>query len=90
MIENFVPQPYPLEVSTDGSTWELVLGWSPVNGDARPVTATHPELSGLTFRVVQNPQNARVAPAATSASSSVGGSASSSRDGRSIKVPTSE
>ena len=47
MIENFSPQPYPLECSADGATWSLVIGWTTI-GDGRvgadtlvPVTA-HP------------------------------------------------
>lgn len=27
MIDNFAPQPYPLECSRDGDTWSLVIGW---------------------------------------------------------------
>lgn len=73
MIEDFVPQPYPLELSTDGETWELVLGWSPVNGDMRPVTTTHPDLGGLSFRqaLPASVQRAMVGPAAAASSSSI-------------------
>jgi hypothetical protein len=27
VIDNFTPQPYPLECSFDGGPWALVLGW---------------------------------------------------------------
>lgn len=41
MIENFAPQPYPLECSPNGETWFLVIGWQRL-GDGRlaPVLAT--------------------------------------------------
>ena len=40
MIENFVPQPYPLECSADGETWMLVLGWTAGEDEPRvPVLA---------------------------------------------------
>ena len=37
MIENFTPQPYPLECSGDGATWELVIGWTTIEGRVTPV-----------------------------------------------------
>ena len=40
MIENFEPQPYPLECSSDGETWALVIGWQRVGPDLRPMVAS--------------------------------------------------
>jgi hypothetical protein len=39
VIDNFVPQPYPLECSPDGSTWHLVLGWRQHDDTIAPVIA---------------------------------------------------
>lgn len=40
MIDNFAPQPYPLECCADGETWLLVLGWQrSQTGDLTPVVA---------------------------------------------------
>lgn len=40
MIDNFAPQPYPLEACTQPGTWALVIGWQR-SGDGRldPVLA---------------------------------------------------
>jgi hypothetical protein len=41
VIDNFAPQPYPLEASDDGETWSLVLGWTRNQaGEIVPLTHT--------------------------------------------------
>jgi hypothetical protein len=85
VIDNFAPQPYPLECSVDGETWELVIGWrKEPTGEVRPLTA---DQGGVQYRVVQNPQNARFVSSTSSPSMSpktVG------RPERAAKRPTSE
>lgn len=43
-IDAFVAQPYPLEHSTDGETWQLVIGWTGEEDGIMPVLAS--ELPG--------------------------------------------
>ena len=72
MIDNFVPQPYPLECArepaspTEIPTWSLVLGWQRTE-DGRLVPVL--DVDGLQFRQAAAPRTAADAPRATSAAS---------------------
>jgi hypothetical protein len=71
VIENFVPQPYPLECTTDGETWELVIGWrKEPTGEVRPLTA---DKGGVQYRI------ADTRPVVRSAQSAIGSSAPTPR-----------
>ena len=49
MIENFVPQPYPLECSAGDGTWMLVIGWSARTDNILSPIVAHPD--GGTWRI---------------------------------------
>jgi hypothetical protein len=50
VIDNFAPQPYPLEASADGETWTLVIGWRirPGSNDLTPLLALETGLTSAT------------------------------------------
>jgi hypothetical protein len=45
VIDNFAPQPYPLECSPDGETWQLIIGWQRA-GDGRLTPVVAPTAGG--------------------------------------------
>jgi hypothetical protein len=60
MIDNFAPQPYPLECSRDdaGQTWQLVIGWRQYGDTLAPLhtspdggLVTNLDPSDLRYRV---------------------------------------
>lgn len=74
MIDNFAPQPYPLEASAEPGTWVLVIGWRQTpDGQLTPVLAppdgaltTAAGPSGLRYRPadtrpIGGPQSGRIA-----------------------------
>jgi hypothetical protein len=74
VIDNFAPQPYPLECSADGETWSLVIGWRRQEpaGELVPILALAE--GGLTpaasaferhYRLASAARPAAVAPRAT-------------------------
>lgn len=74
MIDNFAPQPYPLECSVDGDTWRLVVGWREVDGQLVPMSVILGDLAlpafdpgPLHYRVADTrPIAGRAAPAVAS------------------------
>jgi hypothetical protein len=99
MIENFTPQPYPLEVS-HGDTWQLVIGWTrDADGYLTPLVALEIGLTQLAtsdgatarrYRVVQNLQTPRIAPSADRSATASASVEKTERVTRPIKVPTSQ
>lgn len=68
MIDNFAPQPYPLEASTDGATWRLVIGWQRASGtgELTPVFASD-DLGSPRYRLAAPPTSTlRASPSAVS------------------------
>jgi hypothetical protein len=63
VIDNFAPQPYPLECSVDGETWSLVIGWrkDPTGQFIEPLVAM-PDGGIMT---VADPDELRYRPAVT-------------------------
>jgi hypothetical protein len=75
VIDNFAPQPYPLECSSDGSAWQLVIGWQKTGDGRLTPVVTAPdgglgavaEMAALRYRLADTRptvQPARTAPPA--------------------------